>query len=192
LSENLLHNKNGGSITIPGWVWSMLTGMLIGSALVGVGVFGASKPAPQWATSEMAGDEAPAFSLRTLDGETFRLEEHRGEVVILNFWATWCPPCREEMPGFVDLQDSFREEGVQFVGIAVDRDGATAVRPFVEKRDVNFPQIANPSVGARHFPGEGGAHVRDRQAGPHPLQPQRRAADVGATGRAGDAGETSP
>ena len=92
----------------------------------------------------------------------------------------------------MDLQDSFREEGVQFVGIAVDRDGATAVRPFVEKRDVNFPQIANPSVGARHFPGEGGAHVRDRQAGPHPLQPQRRAADVGATGRAGDAGETSP
>ena len=48
---------------------------------------------------------------------------------------------------------------MQFVGIAVDRDGATAVRPFVEKRDFNFPQIANPSVGARHFPGEGGART---------------------------------
>ena len=149
-----MHNKNGGSITIPGWVWSMLAGMLIGTALVGVGVFGASKPAPQWATSEMAGDEAPAFSLRTPDGETFRLEEHRGEVVILNFWATWCPPCRVEMPSFADLQDSFRDEGVQFVGIAVDRDGAAAVRPFVEEEGINFPQIANPSVAARHFPGE--------------------------------------
>ena len=154
-----MHNKNGGSITIPGWVWSMLTGMLIGSALVGVGVFGASKPAPQWATSEMAGDEALAFSLRTLDGETFRLEGHRGEVVILNFWATWCAPCRVEMPGFVDLQDSFRDEGVQFVGIAVDRDGAAAVRPFVEEEGINFPQIANPSVAARHFPGEAVPHT---------------------------------
>ena len=141
-------------MTIPGWVWSMLAGMLIGSALVGVGVFGASKPAPQWATSETAGDEAPAFSLRILDGETFRLEEHRGEVVILNFWATWCAPCRVEMSGFVDLQDSFRDEGVQFVGIAVDRDGTAAVRPFVEEEGINVPQIANPSVAARHFPGE--------------------------------------
>ena len=98
--------------------------------------------------------QAPNFVATTLEGDRFRLRAHRGEVVVVNVWATWCPPCRVEMPGFVDLQREFEDEGVQFVGIAVDRDGAEAVRPFVEKEGVNFPQIANPTVAARHFPGE--------------------------------------
>jgi len=97
---------------------------------------------------------APEVVAQTMDGERFRLQDHRGEVVVVNVWATWCPPCRVEMPGFVDLQREFEGEGVQFVGIAVDRDGAEAVRPFVEEQGVNFPQIANPTVAARHFPGE--------------------------------------
>jgi peroxiredoxin len=98
--------------------------------------------------------QAPDFAAQTLEGERFRLREHRGEVVVVNVWATWCPPCRVEMPGFVDLQRELGDEGVQFVGIAVDRAGAEAVRPFVEEQGINFPQIANPSVAARHFPGE--------------------------------------
>lgn len=98
--------------------------------------------------------EAPNFTAETLEGERFRLADHRGEVLVLNVWATWCPPCRVEMPGFVDLQEELGDEGVQFVGIAVDRDGASAVRPFVEERGVNFPQIANPSLAARYFPGD--------------------------------------
>ena len=139
---------------LPNWFWSLLFGALVGGALVGIGMASQSEPAPQWATSEMSSDEAPNFVLETLNGDPFRLEEHRGGVVVVNVWATWCLPCRVEMPGFVDLQDSFRDEGVQFVGIAVDRDRAAAVRPFVEAEGVNFPQIANPSVAARHSPGE--------------------------------------
>lgn len=97
---------------------------------------------------------APDVVAETLDGDTFRMKAHRGEVVVVNVWATWCGPCRVEMPGFVDLQEEMREEGVQFVGIAVDRAGADVVRPYVEEEGVNFPQIANPTVAARHFPGE--------------------------------------
>jgi peroxiredoxin len=100
------------------------------------------------------GRPAPEVVAETIDGERFRLREHRGEVVVVNVWATWCAPCRVEMPGFVDLQESFRDEGVQFVGIAVDRDGEEVVRPFVKEEGINFPQIANPTVAARHFPGE--------------------------------------
>ncbi len=100
------------------------------------------------------GRPAPPLVAETLEGDRFRLQDHRGEVVVVNVWATWCPPCRVEMPGFVDLQREFEDEGVQFVGIAVDREGAEAVRPWVEEQGVNFPQIANPSVAARHFPGE--------------------------------------
>jgi peroxiredoxin len=58
------------------------------------------------------------------------------------------------MPGFVDLQEEFRDDGVQFVGLAVDRAGAEAVRPYVEREGVNFPQIADPALATRHFPGE--------------------------------------
>jgi peroxiredoxin len=99
------------------------------------------------------GRRAPSVVAQTIDGEPFRLQDHRGEVVVVNVWATWCAPCRVEMPGFVDLQREYRDEGVRFVGIAVDQAGAEAVRPFVESEGINFPQIANPALAARHFPG---------------------------------------
>jgi peroxiredoxin len=99
------------------------------------------------------GRPAPTFTAETIDGEPFRLQDHRGKVVVVNVWATWCPPCRIEMPGFVDLQAEFRKDGVQFVGISVDRGGGKAVRPFVEEKGVNFPQIVNPALAGRHFPG---------------------------------------
>jgi peroxiredoxin len=97
---------------------------------------------------------APEVVARTMDGERFRLQDYRGKVVVVNVWATWCPPCRVEMPGFVDLQREWGDAGVQFVGIAVDRGGDEAVRPFVEEKGVNFPQIVDPGLAARHFPGE--------------------------------------
>lgn len=99
------------------------------------------------------GRPAPTFTAETIDGESFRLRDHRGEVVVLNVWATWCPPCRVEMPGFVDLQAEFRDDGVQFVGLSVDRGGREPVRSFVEEKGVNFPQIIDPVLAARHFPG---------------------------------------
>jgi peroxiredoxin len=100
------------------------------------------------------GRPAPSFAAETIGGDTFRLREHRGEVVVVNVWATWCAPCRVEMPGFVDLQRQFRDEGVQFVGIAVDREGTDVVQSFVEEEGINFPQIVAPALANRHFPGE--------------------------------------
>lgn len=96
---------------------------------------------------------APTFAAETISGDTFQLRDYRGRVVVLNVWATWCPPCRVEMPGFVDLQEEFRDEGVQFVGISVDRDGSDVVRRFVEEQGIPYPQIVNPTLAARHFPG---------------------------------------
>lgn len=126
------------------WHWPVLL-------VVGVYVYQQYMPSIDLSTVE---GRAPRVVAQTLDGDSFRLREHRGEVVVVNVWATWCPPCRVEMPGFVDLQRELGDEGVQFVGIAVDRAGAEAVRPFVENHGVNFPQIANPSVAARYFPGK--------------------------------------
>ncbi len=63
---------------------------------------------------------APDFTLRSLDNKTVRLSDFRGKAVLLNFWATWCTPCKIEMPWFVDLQNRYGAEGLQVVGVAMD------------------------------------------------------------------------
>lgn len=92
------------------------------------------------------GPPAPDFALDRMNGEPFRLSDHRGEVVVLNIWATWCQPCHDEIPGFVDLQAQFADAGVTFVGLSIDKEGFAAVRPFARRYDVNYPQLVGPTV----------------------------------------------
>lgn len=97
---------------------------------------------------------APDFAARTLEGERFRLSDERGRVVVLNVWATWCGPCRFEMPSFVELQDEFRSEGVQFVGLNVDEGGLSEIASFVDEYGLNYPQVEGRAAAYRHYPGE--------------------------------------
>lgn len=83
--------------------------------------------------------EAPDFTLEKMNGEMFTLSEHKNQVIVLNIWATWCPPCRKEIPGFIELQKQLQDKGVLFVGISVDREGWEVVRPFVKKYGINYP-----------------------------------------------------
>ena len=99
------------------------------------------------------GEEAPVFSHQTIEGTTFDTEAYSDHVLVVNVWATWCPPCRIELPGFVDLQEEW-EGSVQFVGIAIDQQGADVVQPFADDKGLNYPQIASMQLAARHFPGE--------------------------------------
>lgn len=92
-------------------------------------------------TEEVA---APDFSQPTLKGGTFQLSDNRGKIVVLNFWATWCGPCREEIPDFVELQEQMSED-VQFVGVALDEEGVDVVRPFAKKYDINYPIVVDDS-----------------------------------------------
>lgn len=101
-------------------------------------------------TVEETGPMAPDFALEQMNGEVFRLSEHRGEVVVLNIWATWCDPCHTEVPGFVELQEEFAGE-VTFVGLSIDDGGFEAVRPFARKYDVNYPQLAGQSVAWQKY-----------------------------------------
>lgn len=87
------------------------------------------------------GSKAPAWKLQDLDGKTVSSDDLKGKVVILDFWATWCPPCRAEIPGLIDLQKAYEKEGLMVVGISVDQDGSSVLKPFVEKFGVNYPVL---------------------------------------------------
>ena len=81
---------------------------------------------------------APDFSLRDLNNQTLELANYRGKVVLLDFWATWCTPCRGEIPHFVEFQNNYREQGLQVIGISMD-DDAKPIREFYQEFKMNYP-----------------------------------------------------
>jgi thiol-disulfide isomerase/thioredoxin len=94
---------------------------------------------------------APDFSLQSLDGTTLRLSDLRGKAVMLNFWATWCGPCKIEMPWFVDLQKQYGPQGLQIVGVAMDDASKEDIAKFAKDMGVNYPiLIGKESVGDQY------------------------------------------
>lgn len=93
------------------------------------------------------GDHVPSFAATTFRGESISLEGFRGKVVLVNFWATWCPPCRLEMPGFERIYQAKRDEGFVILGLSTDRGPAT-VEDFISKRGITFP-VALATTEAR-------------------------------------------
>lgn len=90
------------------------------------------------------GFPAPDFTLPDLGGRSHRLSDLRGRVVFLNVWATWCPPCREEMPAMERLYRRFRNRDFAMLAVSADEDGAAAVGPFVEALGLTFPVLLDP------------------------------------------------
>src|SRR5258708_8010116 len=80
--------------------------------------------------SKVQGQPAPDFSLTAVDGKTVKLSDFRGKAVLLNFWATWCEPCKIEMPWFVDLQNKYGPQGLQVVGVAMDDASPKEIAEF--------------------------------------------------------------
>ena len=102
---------------------------------------------------------APDFNLKTLDGKTLQLSALRGKVVLLDFWATWCPPCKAEIPHFKELHDQYKAKGLEIIGVALDQDGEAAVRPFAQQNQINYPlsatkaqELAQAYGGVRGIP----------------------------------------
>jgi cytochrome c biogenesis protein CcmG, thiol:disulfide interchange protein DsbE len=85
--------------------------------------------------------KAPNFLLKTFDGKTIELSKLKGKAVVVNFWATWCPPCRAEIPDFIKVYDEYKSRGLEIVGIALDEDGWQKVNPFVKKNKINYPIV---------------------------------------------------
>ena len=98
------------------------------------------------------GAAAPAFSLNDIDGKPLTLANHRGKVVLLNFWATWCTPCRAEIPQFVEFQNKYGPQGLQIIGISMD-DDATPVRAFYQQFKMNYPVAIGTATLADSYGG---------------------------------------
>ncbi len=100
-------------------------------------------PAPAPATVDVsARPPAPKFTLNDLDGRPHSLDDWRGRVVLINFWATWCPPCVHEIPELVELQRELGPRGLQVVGISDEEEAP--IRRFMEKVTFNYPILRNP------------------------------------------------
>ena len=92
------------------------------------------------------GHLAPDFVLRTLDGRDVRLSDYRGHVVFLNFWATWCGPCKVEMPAMEQLYRDYRQKGFVILAVSSDPEGATVTKPFRDSLGLSFPIAHDPEM----------------------------------------------
>ena len=92
------------------------------------------------ASSGMEGQPAPDFALKSSTGENMRLSEYRGDVVMINFWATWCGPCRQEMPLLDELYSRYQRVGFNLLGVNIDDDSRRAMK-MIEELGVNFPVL---------------------------------------------------
>jgi len=90
---------------------------------------------------------APEWQLSDVDGKPVKLSDFKGKVVILDFWATWCPPCRAEIPGFVAIQKKYADKGFTVIGVSLDKQGPSVVKPFMRELGMNYPVVmGNPKI----------------------------------------------
>ncbi len=118
-------------------------------ALVGTVGCGGTAPRP----SKVAGGTLPDLELASLDGSTLRLSGGNGRAKLVNFWATWCAPCREEIPHFNEIYAQYRDAGLDIVAISMDEEGAEVVRPFVADNGMTYPVVLGSDEVAEAFGG---------------------------------------
>ena len=101
-------------------------------------------------------EKAPAWTLPDLQGKKISLADYKGKIVIINFWATYCPPCIQEIPDFIDIAKEYKDKGVVVIGLSVDSVQPSEVEAFVKKAGINYPVVmATEEVTDKYGAGDG-------------------------------------
>jgi thiol-disulfide isomerase/thioredoxin len=93
------------------------------------------------ATDALGSLKPPVWELKDPDGKLVKSSDFDGKVVILDFWATWCPPCKAEIPGFIELQKKYGEKGLVVIGVSLDEQGLSVVKQFMKEFGMNYPVV---------------------------------------------------
>ena len=129
--------------------------LLVGFAL-GWMIYHRSPSKPVHAASLKPGQErhlAPDFALKDADGKTVHLSDYKGKVLLLDFWATWCGPCKIEIPWFMDFERKLKDQGFAVLGVSMDDDGWDTVKPFVNEIGINYRIVMGNDSTADKFGG---------------------------------------
>jgi len=124
--------------------------LILMAALIATAAMACARPA-----KEAEAVPAPDFSLQDLRGNALSLADFKGKVLVINFWATWCPPCRREIPDFIAAYDELKGEGLEIIGVSVDELPAASLLDWVKKMGITYPvALASEKIVADYEPGD--------------------------------------
>lgn len=152
-------------------------------AVVALGFYVRPAQAEEAKSREMAGPlpvvaPAPAWKLTDIEGKTVTSDQFKGKVLVVDFWATWCGPCRQEIPGYIDLVKKYGKDGLVIVGVSMDQAGVEVVKAFAKKNAMNYPIVMGDDDVVAAFGGmeaipttfliDRSGKIRDRKLGAEP------------------------
>ncbi|MEZ5351515.1 MAG: TlpA disulfide reductase family protein [Bryobacteraceae bacterium] len=130
------------------------TRMALAAALAFVGIAcSTSSPVRAAVKAEKDRKNAPGFALKDSMGRTVNLSDYKGKVVLLNFWATWCGPCKLEIPWFMEFEQKYKDNGLAVLGVSLDEEGWDVVKPYLERTKINYRILLGDDAVAQMYGG---------------------------------------